>query len=327
MSQSSLYEYFKTQKKQTLEVLICEGSKEAHELESVAKFFEEEVILFPDFRAGFGDDLRSFKEELHQLFSALRTYYLSKKKPLVIAPLKSLLFHLPIQNLLRSTTLEFGTTINLKSFKEQMLFWGYNFVDMVQVEGEISFRGDIIDIYPPASLHPIRISLFDDEIEQIKEFELESQRTKKEELDSLTITPAFYSLDEDEFNSLTEKVNNSEFDSLVKDVASLGFWYLGDSAKNFIDGKNVKLSRNLDNLLVDAYALNNPTLSRKCFDVEILQESDDFRELVVADVASLLKVHKDKKITIIAANQAVMKQVGLFDLQNITEVYAPYILN
>ncbi|MCK4874374.1 MAG: DEAD/DEAH box helicase, partial [Sulfurimonas sp.] len=191
----------------------------------------------------------------------------------------------------------------------------------------ISFRGDIIDIYAPSSEMPVRVSLFDDEIEQIKYFELESQRTKKEELDSFEVTPAFYSLDEQEFNSINEKIEASEFDSLVKDIASLGLWHLGDTAVNFLENKNVKLVRNLDSILVDAYALNNPTLSRECFNLDILPSSDDFKEVVVANIQSLLKVHKDKKITIIAANEAVMKQVGLFELKNITQVFAPYILN
>ena len=327
MSQSILFQYFKTKKNQDLEVLICEDSKEADELASVANFFKQNVLVFPDLRASFGDDLRVFKEELHQLFSSLRVYYTAKKKPLIISPLKTLLFNLPKESLLQSTALEFGEKIKLKEFKEKMLFWGYSFVDMVQVEGEISFRGDIIDIYLPSSKMPIRISLFDDEIEQIKQFELESQRTQKEELDSFLITPAFYSLNEDEYNSLNQKIEQSEFDSLVKDIASLGLWHLDDKAINFLEDKNVKLVRNLDSLLVDAYALNNPTLSRECFNLDILDESDDFKELVVADIHSLLKVHKDKKITIIASNKAVMKQVGLFEFKNITEVYAPYILN
>lgn len=327
MSQSPLFQYYKTHKKQDLEILICEDSKEAHDLESVAKFFKKDVILFPDFRPSFGDDLRVYKEELHHLFSSLRTYYKAKKKPLIISPLKTLLFHLPKENLFDSTTIEFGGKIDLKSFKEKMLFWGYSFVDMIQVKGEISFRGDIIDIYPPSSELPIRISLFDDEIEQIKFFELESQRTQKEELDSFVVTPAFYSLNEEQFNELDSKVKNSEFDSMIKDIASLGLWYLDDKATNFLDGKNVKLSRNLDNLLVDSYALNNPTLSRESFNFEVLEDCDEYKDLVVADVNTLLKVHKDKKITIIASNKAVMKQVGLFDLSDITEVYAPYILN
>jgi transcription-repair coupling factor (superfamily II helicase) len=51
MSQSALYQYFKTEQKQDLEVLICEDSKEALVLENVAKFFNKEVVVFPDFRA------------------------------------------------------------------------------------------------------------------------------------------------------------------------------------------------------------------------------------------------------------------------------------
>lgn len=327
MSQNRLFQYYKTAKNQDLEILICQDAKEAHELESVANFFKKDVLVFPDFRATLGDDLRVYKEELHALFSTLRKYYALKKKPLIISPLKTLLFNLPKANLLAFTTLEFGSNIELKKFKEQMLFWGYSFVDMVQVEGEISFRGDIIDIFPPSSAMPLRISLFDDEIEQIKYFELESQRTQKDELESVEITPAFYSLNEDEFNSLNAKIAKSEFNSLVKDIASLGFWHLEESAANFLEGKNAKLVRNLDTLLVDAYALNEPTLSRECFNLEVLGESDDFKEISVSDVHALLKVHKDKKITVIASNEAVVKQAGLFDLKGIETRYAPYILN
>ncbi len=327
MSQRLLYKYFKTQKKFDLEILVCEDSKEAHELSDVAKFFKKDVLIFPDFRASFGDDLRSYKEELHQLFTSLRTYYQAKKKPLIISPLKTLLFHMPKEELLGSTSLEFGETINLKTFKEKMLFWGYSFVDIIQVAGEISFRGDIIDIFAPTSQHPVRISLFDETIEQIKYFELETQRTLKDELDEVMITPAFYSLDENSFNALNMKVQTSQYDALVKDIASLGFWHLGDMGYNFLENKTIKFAKNLDNFLVDAYALNNPMLSRESFNLDILEDDDEYKELVVTDVHTLLRVHKDKKITIIAANKAVMKQVGLFELENITEVYAPYILN
>lgn len=327
MSQKVLFEYFKESKNQDLEVLICEDSKEASELDSVAKFFEKETIVFPDFRAGYGDDLRSFTEELHQLFTSLKTYYDAKKKPLVISPLKTLLFPLPKQELLKSITLEYAQSIDLKAFKEQMLFWGYNFVDMIQVEGEISFRGDIIDIYAPSAKYPVRISLFDNEIEQIKYFELESQRTQKEELDSIEVSAAFYSLDEASYESLNDRVENSNFDSLSKDIASQGFWFLDENAHNFLESKNVALVKKLDNLLIDAYALNAPTISRECFNLDVLASSDAYKELVVTDVNSILNVHKDKKITVIAANKAVMKQMGVFDLAGINQVYAPYILN
>jgi len=327
MSQSSLFQYFKEDKKQDLELLLCEDAKEAIELSSVAKFFNKDVLVFPDFRASHGDDLRVYKEELHQLFNQLRTYYKAHKKPLIISPLKALLFPLPKESLFDSITLEFGGQIELSAFKEKMLFWGYNFVDMVQVAGEISHRGDIIDIYPPASELPLRISLFDNEIEQIKYFELESQRTQKEELDSLEVTPAFFSLDEEQFTNLTERIEQSEFDALSKDIASLGLWHLEELATNFMEGKRTLLSRNLDAVLIDAYGINAPTISRASFDLDILPDTDAYKDLVVADLGALLKVHKGKKITLIASNKAVMKQAGIYETSNITEVYAPYILN
>ena len=327
MSQTALYNHFNTKSPEPLELLICEDLKEAENLESVAKFFKKDYLIFPDFRASYGDDLRSYKEELHELFFSLQEYYKAKKKPLVIAPLKTLLFPLPKAELFASTTLEFGSEINLSAFKEQMLFWGYTFVDMVQVEGEISHRGDILDIYIPSTKHPYRISLFDNEIEQIKEFELESQRTLGEELDSVTIRSAFYALNEENFRELNEKVASSEFDALVKDVASLGFWHLDSQAESFLEGKNVKLSKNLDNILKDAYGINNPTLPRSDFDLELLEDNDDIKELVVANVEQLLRVHKNKKITIIAANSATIKQSGIYDTSNITTITAGYILN
>ncbi len=328
MSQAILFNYFKkTTKKDATELLICEDAKEAYELENVAKFFHRDVVVFPDFRPSYGDDLRSYKEELHELFFALRKYHFAKQKPLVISPLKTLLFHLPKKEILESTKLEFATQIRLKQFKEQMLHWGYTFVDMVQVEGEISHRGDIIDIFVPSSTNPIRISLFDNEIEQIKEFELESQRTLGDDLESLEICSAFYSLDENTHNELNQKIQNSEFDALNKDVASLGFWHLDDLAENFLANKNVKLVRNLDNLLKDAYGINNPQLPRDAFDLDVLEENENVKELVATNVAQLLKVHQDKKVTLIAANNATIKQVGIYDTSNMNIVEAGYILN
>ncbi|WP_457748412.1 DEAD/DEAH box helicase [Sulfurimonas sp.] len=327
MSQAILFHYFKNNLAKNLELLICEDAKEAYELENVAKFFGQDTLVFPDFRPSYGDDLRSYKEELYELLFALRKYYFVKKKPLIISPLKTLLFALPKKDILGTTTLEFGSEIHLKQFKEQMIHWGYTFVDMVQVAGEISHRGDIIDIFVPSSANPVRISLFDNEIEQIKAFELESQRTLGDDLEVVEIRSAFYALDESAYDALNQKIQNSEFDALNKDIASLGFWHLDELAENFLENKNVKLVRNLDNLLKDAYGINNPQLSRKAFELDILEENEDVKELVVANVAQLLKVHNNKKVTLIAANTATVKQAGIYDTTNMTIVEAPYILN
>lgn len=80
MSQSILFEYLSQNKKHDLELLICEDSLEVHSLESVAKFFDQDVVVFPDFRPAFGDDLRVYKEELHALFFTPKRLLRCKEK-------------------------------------------------------------------------------------------------------------------------------------------------------------------------------------------------------------------------------------------------------
>ena len=263
MSQSRLFEQFRNHNISDLQLLICEDEKESQALVDVAKFFKRDVIVFPDFRARYEDDLRPFKEEMQELFRALRLYYEADQKPLIISPLKTLLFPLPKPELLETISIEYAETLGLKAFKEKMLFWGYTFVDMVQVEGEISFRGDIIDIFTPSSENPYRISLFDEEIEEIKAFTLEKQRTIGEPLDMIEVAPAFYALDEKQYERMEEKVLQIESDSFVKDNASLGFWYLDDLASSFIDDKKALFIKNMDDLLDEAYVINEPQVIRE----------------------------------------------------------------
>ena len=327
MYQSHLYEQFKNNKIDDLQLLICEDEKESHELADVAKFFKRDVIVFPDFRARYEEDLRPFKEEIQELFSALRLYYEAQCQPLIISPLKTLLFPLPKPELLETTTLEYAETITLKAFKEQMLFWGYTFVDMVQVEGEISFRGDIIDIFTPSSKNPFRISLFDEEIEEIKEFTLEKQRTVGEPLDHIEIAPAFYALNENQYERLEQKVLESESDSFVKDNASLGFWYLDDLATSFVADKKALFVKDLELLVDEAYVMNEPQVIRESFDIEILPEPKQTKSLAVTNVPTLLSVHKDKAITIIATNEAQIKQASIFDTTNLEIRFSPVIMS
>ena len=327
MPQARLFEQFKNKNIDDLQLLICEDEKESLQLVDVAKFFKRDVIVFPDFRARFEDDLRPFKEEMQELFSALRLYYEADEKPLIISPLKTLMFPLPKRELLETVVIEYAETIGMKSFKEKMLFWGYTFVDMVQVEGEISFRGDIIDIFTPSSENPYRISLFDEEIEEIKAFTLEKQRTIGEPLDFVEIAPAMYALDEAQYEQMEQKVLESESDSFVKDNASLGFWYLDDLATSFASNKKALFIKKMEDLLDEVYVINEPQVIRETFDIEVIPEENRCKELAVTNIPTLLNVHKNKAVTIIATNEAQLKQAQLFDVSNINVFYSPIILN
>ena len=323
--QAPFFKYLK--ENNPVEVLVCEDEQEAKVLADVAYYFGKEVLLFPDFRAAYGDDLRAYKEELHQLFFALKRYY-DNPSSLIIAPVKSLLFPLPKKELFQSFSINFGDDLNLQELKHKLLRWGYSFVDIVELEGEVSFRGDIVDIFPPSSKEPYRISLFDTEVEQIKSFDLDTQRTFGDELESIEITPAFFSLDEQNYELLLDAVESSPFDALSKDISSLGFWHLPQElSENFLADKKVVLSKDLSVTLAEVYAINNPQIPRECFDVEVLQEDEHYKDIVLTKASTLLEVHKEKKRIVIAHNRALLKQHDLFDIEGIEFVEAGYIVN
>jgi len=324
--QARLYAYL--QKGKLPDVLICEDAAEARQLQDLCRFKGLEAVVLPDFRATWLDDLRPFREELTQIAEALRRYYEAQKKPLVIAPFKSLLFPLPKTNLLRTKTVTFGDRLDLAAFKQELLHWGYSFVDLVEMEGEISFRGDIIDIFVPGTEMPYRISLFDDEIEQIKAFELETQRTVGEELEGFALYSAPYAFDEAGYERIVSAVEASQSDSFVKDIDSLGFWYLGEDAEDFLTGKKVAALKPLAAMTAEAYALNTPQVLQSDFEsVAVIPEDDRVKTLAVTDVKTLLEVHAGKKVTIIATNDAQLKQAGIFDTKGLTVKRSGEIVN
>jgi transcription-repair coupling factor (superfamily II helicase) len=327
MSQARWYEYLKNNPKNRPEILLCEDDKEASELSDVSTFLEVSHIVLPDFRATYMDDLRPFSEELFALFAALRTYYTASKKPLLIAPLKTLLFPMPDPSLLQSETIEFASRIDLGAFKEKLIHWGYTFVDMVEMEGEVSHRGDILDIYVPNQSNPYRISLFDDEVEEIKAFDVETQRTDKEELASIEVTSAFFSLDGQQYKHFEKAIAQAQSDSFVKDIASLGFWVLGEHGVDLCEGKKVTRIREMKSVLDEAYGLNQPVLPRERLEADILPESERYTPLGGGNFETLRSVHKAKKFTLIAASDTQLKAAGIFDLKEITVKTSGIVLN
>ncbi|MBO8164877.1 MAG: transcription-repair coupling factor [Brevibacillus sp.] len=86
-------------------------------------------------------------------------------------------------------TLKTGAELDVASFLEKLIELGYERVDMVERKGEMSVRGGIIDLYPIDSEWPVRIELFDVEIDSIRTFDMATQRSH-ESIDTYTIGPA-----------------------------------------------------------------------------------------------------------------------------------------
>ena len=76
-----------------------------------------------------------------------------------------------------TTTLKVGKQIDILELAERLIQCGYERMDMVDGKGQFSIRGGILDIFPTISVYPYRVELFDDEIDSIRTFNVESQRS------------------------------------------------------------------------------------------------------------------------------------------------------
>ncbi|MBV8884579.1 MAG: transcription-repair coupling factor, partial [Chroococcidiopsidaceae cyanobacterium CP_BM_RX_35] len=110
---------------------------------------------------------------------SLLTHHSSPPKMAIVATPAALQPHLPPMAAFQPycLTLNQGMELNLETFSNQLATLGYERVPLVEMEGQWSRRGDIVDIFPVSSELPVRLEWFGDELEQIREFDPATQRS------------------------------------------------------------------------------------------------------------------------------------------------------
>ncbi len=326
--QAKIYEFFK--EKNDTDILLCKDTKEAQAASDVLGYLGYSVHTLPDFRADYGDDLRAFSEELSLLLGKLAGYHEDKKmRKVLVSPFRTLIHNMPKPSLFATKTISFGDTIALQALKESLLYWGYSFVDIVEAKGEVSFRGDIIDIYPRSAPTAYRISLFDDEVESIRPFACETQKSQKEELEEIVIDPALFALDETMYETLQRRIEAFQTDAFVKDLSSAGLWVLEDMAEDLLADKKVCFATKSDEDIEEVFSFN-PQIDKKSFflQIPVVPENERYKEVETSDLQSFINYHKEKKITLVANNEAIVKQHQLnLDGMDVRYRYESYILN
>ena len=81
-----------------------------------------------------------------------------------------------------------GDRVDLTDLVDRLTELGYQRTDMVESRGQVSVRGGILDVFPPQEAHPLRIELWGDEVDEIRAFSLQDQRTLGEAPDGLWAT-------------------------------------------------------------------------------------------------------------------------------------------
>ncbi|MEQ8382749.1 MAG: transcription-repair coupling factor [Coleofasciculus sp. A1-SPW-01] len=89
-------------------------------------------------------------------------------------------------------TINQGMTRDIKDIDNQLARLGYDRVPLVEMEGQWSRRGDIVDVFPVAAELPVRLEWFGDELEQLREFDPGSQRSL-DKIEQLVLTPTDFS--------------------------------------------------------------------------------------------------------------------------------------
>ncbi|AFZ05047.1 transcription-repair coupling factor [Oscillatoria nigro-viridis PCC 7112] len=115
----------------------------------------------------------------------------NQSKPIaIVATERALQSHLPPPAAFEPycLTLKRGAVQDSKILDRQLVSMGYDRVTLVEMEGQWSRRGDIVDVFPVAAELPVRLEWFGDDLEQIREFDPSSQRSL-DKVDRLVLTP------------------------------------------------------------------------------------------------------------------------------------------
>ncbi|RVY70775.1 transcription-repair coupling factor [Helicobacter pylori] len=331
MIQSSLYRALN--KGFDYQILACKDFKESKLAKEVISYFKPntKAILFPEFRAKKNDDLRSFFEEFLQLLGGLREFYQAlenKQETIIIAPISALLHPLPKKELLESFKITLLEKYNLKDLKDKLFYYGYEILDLVEVEGEASFRGDIVDIYAPNS-KAYRLSFFDAECESIKELDPTTQMSLKEDLLEIEIPPTLFSLDEPSYKDLKTKVEQSPLNSFSKDLTSFGLWFLGEKAQDLLSVYKSVISPRALEEIQELASLNELDCERFKF-LKVLENAQGYEDLEIHAHAleGFIALHSNHKITLLAPNKTILDNIlGTIEKSSMECVIAPFVLN
>ena len=116
---------------------------------------------------------------------------MEEKSGVVVTTFDGLMDHLLPLAFLQKQILEVGSgqTLDIAEWKEKLVELGYERVAQVDGMGQFSIRGGIIDVFPLTEELPVRIELWDDEVDSIRTFDIESQRSI-EELERVLVYPA-----------------------------------------------------------------------------------------------------------------------------------------
>lgn len=198
--------------KQTV-LLICQNDNQAESIkEDLTSLVSDDAVAyfpmsdaFPHRKLVSDDISQSYRMDTIERLS-------EKQKMIVVSSAQAVSRLLPdIEKIqLRRHRIKIGTTLEFQTFIRELIKMGYLRQPVVERMGEMSIRGGLIDLYPFSRENPVRIEFWGDQIESIREFDVETQRSLKQ-IDELSLYPI--QREENHQNSATRNVYSYTKDS------------------------------------------------------------------------------------------------------------------
>ena len=176
---------------QNLTVVVTPDTRSAVRLSRVlSELSNQDVCLFPDWETLPYDTFSPHQEIISSRLSAL-FHLQNAKKGIFLLPISTLMQRLcPPQYLQHNVLLiKKGDRLVIDKMRLQLEAAGYRAVEQVLEHGEYAVRGALLDLFPMGSAVPFRLDFFDDEIDSIRTFDVDTQRTL-DEINSINLLPA-----------------------------------------------------------------------------------------------------------------------------------------
>ena len=171
-------------------LILAEDERRAREIHEDYRFYDRKVYSYP------AKDLLFFQADIHgnllirQRMKVIKAL-LEEKELTVVTSIDGCMDFLESLEKIKEQLIHYesDSTVDIEQLKNQLVALGYERVGQVEMPGQFSVRGGIVDIYCLTEENPWRIELWGDEIDSIRSFDPESQRSL-ENLEELTIYPA-----------------------------------------------------------------------------------------------------------------------------------------
>lgn len=176
---------------QNLTVVVTPDTRSAVRLSRIlSELSSQNVCLFPDWETLPYDTFSPHQEIISSRLSAL-FHLQNAKKGIFLLPISTLMQRLcPPQYLQHNVLLiKKGDRLVIDKMRLQLEAAGYRAVEQVLEHGEYAVRGALLDLFPMGSAVPFRLDFFDDEIDSIRTFDVDTQRTL-DEITSINLLPA-----------------------------------------------------------------------------------------------------------------------------------------